>query len=62
MHPESLLHSVRLELNLVFFLFLVFFCRLVTGGIPVGHFSHVFIDEAGQAEEPQCVIAIAGNY
>ncbi|XP_017264229.1 putative helicase mov-10-B.1 [Kryptolebias marmoratus] len=34
--------------------------RLVTGGIPVGHFSHVFVDEAGQAEEPQCLIAIAG--
>ncbi|KAM4583240.1 putative helicase mov-10-B.1 isoform 3-T3 [Fundulus diaphanus] len=34
--------------------------RFVTGGVPVGHFSHVFVDEAGQAEEPQCVIAIAG--
>ncbi|XP_015251753.1 PREDICTED: putative helicase mov-10-B.1 [Cyprinodon variegatus] len=34
--------------------------RFVTGGVPVGHFSHVFVDEAGQAEEPQCIIAIAG--
>ncbi|XP_041837310.1 putative helicase mov-10-B.1 isoform X2 [Melanotaenia boesemani] len=34
--------------------------RLVTGGIPVGHFSHVFVDEAGQAGEPECVIAVAG--
>lgn len=34
--------------------------RLVSGGIPVGHFNYVFVDEAGQAVEPECVIAIAG--
>ncbi|XP_007546936.1 putative helicase mov-10-B.1 isoform X1 [Poecilia formosa] len=34
--------------------------RFVTGGVPVGHFSYVFVDEAGQAEEPQCIIAVAG--
>ncbi|XP_013864094.1 putative helicase mov-10-B.1 [Austrofundulus limnaeus] len=34
--------------------------RLVTLGIPIGHFSNVFVDEAGQAEEPQCIIAVAG--
>ncbi|KAM6927249.1 putative helicase mov-10-B.1 [Xenentodon cancila] len=34
--------------------------RLVTFGVPKGHFSHVFVDEAGQAPEPECVIAVAG--
>ncbi|CAL8319741.1 unnamed protein product [Merluccius merluccius] len=34
--------------------------RLVTGGIPPGHFSHVFIDEAGHAVETECIIPIAG--
>jgi helicase MOV-10 len=27
-------------------------------GIPAGHFSHVFVDEAGQACEPEALIAI----
>lgn len=35
--------------------------RLVTGGIPVGHFTHIFVDEAGQAVEPECIIAVAGK-
>ncbi|XP_060724073.1 putative helicase mov-10-B.1 [Tachysurus vachellii] len=34
--------------------------RLVSCGIPVGHFTHIFIDEAGQAVEPECVVGIAG--
>merc|ERR1719186_713093 len=34
--------------------------RLVSSGIPKGHFSHVFIDEAGQATEPEALIALAG--
>ncbi|XP_059806288.1 putative helicase MOV-10 [Hypanus sabinus] len=34
--------------------------RLASANFPPGHFSHVFIDEAGQAVEPECIIAIAG--
>ncbi|KAL4622450.1 putative helicase mov-10-B.1 isoform X1 [Arapaima gigas] len=34
--------------------------RLVSGGIPAGHFTHIFIDEAGHAAEPECIIAVAG--
>ncbi|CAH1784099.1 unnamed protein product [Owenia fusiformis] len=41
-------------------------CTLVTAGrlasanFPPGHFSHVFIDEAGHAIEPECLIPVAG--
>ncbi|XP_041050921.1 putative helicase MOV-10 isoform X4 [Carcharodon carcharias] len=34
--------------------------RLASAKFPHGHFSHVFIDEAGHAVEPESVIAIAG--
>ncbi|XP_053277315.1 putative helicase mov-10-B.2 isoform X1 [Pleuronectes platessa] len=34
--------------------------RLVTGGIPPGHFTHVFVDEAGHAVETECLIPLAG--
>ncbi|XP_060925046.1 putative helicase mov-10-B.1 [Limanda limanda] len=34
--------------------------RLVSRGIPPGHFTHVFVDEGSQAVEPECVIAVAG--
>ncbi|XP_045165133.2 putative helicase MOV-10 [Mercenaria mercenaria] len=34
--------------------------RLVSANFPSGHFSHVFIDEAGHAPEPEALIALAG--
>uniref|UniRef100_UPI003AABEA36 putative helicase mov-10-B.1 n=1 Tax=Centroberyx gerrardi TaxID=166262 RepID=UPI003AABEA36 len=34
--------------------------RLVTGGIPPGHYTHIFVDEAGQAAETECIIPLAG--
>ena len=30
--------------------------KLVSAGVPRGFFTHLFIDEAGQATEPQCLI------
>lgn len=38
-----------------------------SGGVPAGlglksgHFSHIFIDEAGQGREPEVMVAIKGN-
>ncbi|XP_064616004.1 LOW QUALITY PROTEIN: RNA helicase Mov10l1-like [Liolophura sinensis] len=32
---------------------------LLSLGIKVGHFTHVFVDEAGQATEPECLIPIS---
>jgi len=34
--------------------------RLVSAQFPQDHFTHVFIDESGQATEPETVIAMAG--
>ncbi|XP_058491151.1 putative helicase mov-10-B.2 isoform X1 [Solea solea] len=34
--------------------------RLVSGGLPVGHFTHVFVDEAGHAVETECLVPLAG--
>ena len=36
--------------------------RLVSGGIPDQHFTHVFIDEAGQSQQPECVVPLAGMF
>ncbi|CAJ1085149.1 putative helicase mov-10-B.1 [Xyrichtys novacula] len=34
--------------------------RLVAGRFPVGFYSYIFVDEAGQAKETECIIPIAG--
>ena len=34
--------------------------KLVSAQFPAGHFTHVFIDEAGQATEPETCIALGG--
>lgn len=34
--------------------------RLVSGNIPPGHFTHVFVDEAGHAVETECIIPLSG--
>ncbi|KAI9530694.1 hypothetical protein NQZ68_000185 [Dissostichus eleginoides] len=34
--------------------------RLVTGDIPAGHFTHVFVDEAGHSVETESLVPLAG--
>ncbi|KAK2898644.1 hypothetical protein Q8A67_010062 [Cirrhinus molitorella] len=34
--------------------------RLVSGGFPEDHFSHIFVDEAGHAIESETIISVAG--
>jgi hypothetical protein len=35
--------------------------RIFSAGFPLGHFTHVFVDEAGHAMEPETLICLAGN-
>ena len=39
---------------------LLMFFRLASANFPPGHFTHIFIDEAGHAVEPETLIAISG--
>lgn len=34
--------------------------RLSSANFPTGHFSHVIVDEAGHAVEPELLIGVAG--
>ena len=44
----------------VILLHAVFFVpRLASAKFPRDHFSHIFIDEAGHATEPECIIPVA---
>lgn len=40
-------------------IFLYAFFRLVSASFPRHHFTHIFIDEAGHAREPECIIPVA---
>lgn len=46
--------NITVMLEVVFF-----FYRLVTIGIPPFHFSYVFVDECGQAIEPEALIPVS---
>lgn len=48
----------RLEQYRILVVTLVSSGRLVSAGFPLGHFTHVFIDEAGQAMEPEVLIPL----
>jgi hypothetical protein len=59
-------YSVGYVFHIIFISFpvihILFETRLVTGGIPAGHFSHLFIDESGHAVEPEALIPVAGLF
>ena len=56
LHPfyELNIHKLGFPLTSLF--------RLVSSGIPDQHFTHVFIDEAGQSQQPECVVPLAGMF
>ena len=35
--------------------------RMYSAGFPEAHFTHVFVDEAGHALEPETLISLAGD-
>ena len=63
---DGYVYSVGYIFYLIFVSFpvipILFETRLVTGGIPAGHFSHLFIDESGHAVEPEALIPVAGLF
>uniref|UniRef100_K7E1I3 RNA helicase n=1 Tax=Monodelphis domestica TaxID=13616 RepID=K7E1I3_MONDO len=50
----------KLQMYPVLITTLITAARLVSAEFPLGHFTHVFIDEAGHAEEPESLVAVAG--
>uniref|UniRef100_A0A8C2GLE5 RNA helicase n=1 Tax=Cyprinus carpio TaxID=7962 RepID=A0A8C2GLE5_CYPCA len=62
--PETrailVVHSTIIVLSYSLSAYFVLAGMLVSGGVPKGHFTHIFIDEAGQAVESECIIGIAG--
>lgn len=42
-------------------LLLLLYAQLHALGVPAGHFSHIMFDEAGHAEEPLALCALAGR-
>uniref|UniRef100_A0A8C1G729 RNA helicase n=1 Tax=Cyprinus carpio TaxID=7962 RepID=A0A8C1G729_CYPCA len=62
--PETrailVVHSTIIVLSYSLSAYFVLAGMLVSGGVPNGHFTHIFIDEAGQAVESECIIGIAG--
>lgn len=63
---DGYVYSVGYTIYLIFTSFpvipILFETRLITGGIPAGHFSHLFIDESGHAVEPEALIPVAGLF
>lgn len=54
-----------IEVETTFYRFRIIVCTCVTAGVLLslnlcaGHITHVIVDEAGQATEPECLIPLA---